>query len=73
LRNNYVEHNITQPITSSTSKSDSAQDGPRDFEFYMGRWHLDGKKLLKSLTGSSESESFEARVHTRPLPGGIGN
>ena len=48
-------------------------DGARDFDFYMGRWRIQNKRLVKRLAGSTEWETFEATAHAQPLPGGIGN
>ena len=44
-----------------------------DFDFLMGRWRVENRRLLKRLQGSTEWETFEAMSHARPLPGGIGN
>lgn len=48
-------------------------DGSQDFDFWMGRWRIENKRLVGRLSGSTEWETFEANGYARPLPGGIGN
>ncbi len=44
-----------------------------DFDFLMGRWRIQNRKLLKLLQGCDEWETFEATQQAWPLPGRIGN
>ncbi len=62
-------------MTNSTCATNSHQNtgGANDFDFYIGRWHIENRKLVKRLTGSNEWESFVATANARKLPGGIGN
>jgi hypothetical protein len=60
-------------MTSITGSIQSQADGSQDFDFYMGRWRIENKRLVKRLAGSREWETFEATAHARHLPGGIGN
>ena len=50
-----------------------ASTGAHDFDFWMGRWRIENKRLKLRLQGCDEWESFEATGHARALPGGIGN
>lgn len=58
---------------STTTSVNPANDGSHDFDFYMGHWRIQNKRLVKRLAGSTEWETFEAFAHARPLPGSIGN
>ncbi len=48
-------------------------DGAADFDFLIGRWTVENRKLLKPLTGSTAWEEFPATQTVQRLPGGIGN
>jgi hypothetical protein len=48
-------------------------DGAHDFDFWMGRWKIKNRKLVKFLVGSKEWETFEATCHASLLPAGVGN
>ena len=56
-------------MTTSTATVDSS----RDFDFLMGHWHIENRRLVQRLQGSHEWETFEATGYACPLPGGIGN
>ena len=45
----------------------------RDFDFLMGRWSVDNRRLTKRLAGAEEWERFEATHAARPLLDGLGN
>lgn len=51
----------------------SGRDGSRDFDFWIGRWRIRNKRLVKRLQACTEWETFEATVEARFLPGGLGN
>jgi hypothetical protein len=51
----------------------SLPDGSRDFDFWMGRWHVTNRRLPRPLQGCVDWEHFQATSHAVPLPGGIGN
>ena len=51
----------------------NARSGQRDFDFLVGDWIVNNQRMPEPLTGSSEWETFEARLRNRPLPAGIGN
>jgi hypothetical protein len=44
-----------------------------DFDFWMGRWNVRNRRLVRRLAGSDEWDEFDAKVAARPLPGGLGN
>ena len=44
-----------------------------DFDFWMGRWDVDNRRLAERLAGSNDWDEFESKVAARPLPGGLGN
>ncbi len=48
-------------------------DGIRDFDFLLGRWRVDNRRLRKRLQNNDEWETFDATQHNQALPGGIGN
>jgi hypothetical protein len=54
-------------------KAERAEDGARDFDFWMGRWRGHNRRLRERLKGSTEWDEFEATIVARPLPGGLGN
>ena len=43
------------------------------FDFWMGRWNVRNRRLVRRLAWSDEWDEFEAKVAARPLPGGLGN
>ena len=45
----------------------------RDFDFWMGRWYVNNRRLRERLAGSDDWEEFEATVVARLLLDGIGN
>jgi hypothetical protein len=44
-----------------------------DFDFLLGRWDVENRRLKKRLQGNDEWETFSATSHNLPLPAGIGN
>ena len=44
-----------------------------DFDFWMGRWDVRNRRLVRRLAGSDEWDEFDSKVAARPLPGGLGN
>ena len=45
----------------------------RDFDFWMGRWYVQNRRLRERLAGSDDWEEFEATVVARMLLDGVGN
>ena len=50
-----------------------AHDGRHDFDFLLGHWRVDNRRLRLRLQDNAEWESFPATQHNQALPGGIGN
>ena len=49
-------------------------DGRRDFDFILGRWHIDNRKLVDPLDPACEAwVNFEAKGAAQPLLDGLGN
>ena len=51
----------------------SATSSQNDFDFLVGKWKLDDKKLKSRLTNNHEWIMFESTVEMRKLLNGIGN
>ena len=49
------------------------RDGRADFDFLMGRWTVQHRRLRERLKGSTEWEEFAGTLSARPLFGGLGN
>ena len=47
--------------------------GLHDFDFFMGRWNVHGRRLRERLKGSHEWIELEATAVARPLLSGFGN
>ena len=47
--------------------------GLHDFDFFMGRWNVHGRRLRERLKGSHEWIEIEATAVARPLLSGFGN
>ena len=48
-------------------------DPARDFDFWIGDWQADNRRLVRRLAGCDDWETFTSTSRVRPLPGGIGN
>ena len=44
-----------------------------DFDFWLGEWNVDNRRLRERLAGSDEWEEFEATSGARQILGGLGN
>jgi hypothetical protein len=51
----------------------TGHDGHTDFDFLMGRWTVQHRRLRERLKGSTEWEEFAGTSIARPLLGGLGN
>jgi len=49
------------------------RDGRADFDFLMGRWNVQHRRLRERLKGSTAWEEFAGTSIHRPLLGGLGN
>ncbi len=55
------------------SETKISDDGAHDFDFFIGDWIVENRKLLKPLENSDQWETFQARQKNQKLPAGIGN
>jgi hypothetical protein len=46
---------------------------PKDFDFFMGSWTVNHRRLKERLVGSTEWERFTGACVARPTMGGFGN
>ena len=44
-----------------------------DFDFWMGEWTVQNRRLRERLAGSDEWDEFEAESKAWPILGGLGN
>jgi hypothetical protein len=49
------------------------RDGRADFDFLMGSWTVQHRRLRERLKGSTSWEEFAGTSTARPLLGGLGN
>src|SRR5262245_43614416 len=49
------------------------EDPARSFDFLMGSWRVDHRRLRERLKGSTSWDEFESTAVARPLLGGVGN
>ncbi len=60
-------------LVATTKDSVPEVTGLHDFDFFMGRWNVHGRRLRERLKGSHEWIEIEATAVARPLPSGFGN
>jgi hypothetical protein len=60
-------------IAATTNDSVPQTTGLHDFDFFMGRWNVRGRRLRERLKGSHEWIELEATAVARPLLSGFGN
>ena len=60
-------------VNDSTTNENDPEAGSHDFDFWIGRWKIRNKRLVKRLAGCQDWETFDAIGHARALPAGIGN
>ncbi len=49
------------------------RDGRGGFDFLVGTWRIQNRRLVGRLRGSTEWQEFEAMIEGQKLPGGLGN
>jgi hypothetical protein len=64
---------MTERGAAGDATAATVKDAAHDFDFWMGRWRIENKRLVKRLAGCTEWEEFQATCRAWPLPGGIGN
>jgi len=62
-----LKHSGNLQIVAAESSS------PEDFDFLLGKWKVDNRKLKSRLTGCSEWTEFEALVDCQKILNGYGN
>ncbi|MEP7156542.1 MAG: LysE family translocator [Betaproteobacteria bacterium] len=64
-------------ITSMTTKMQisnaNEKPGRNGFDFEVGDWHVENRRIVKPMQEGSPWETFTSTVHMEKLPGGIGN
>jgi hypothetical protein len=58
---------------ATVSESVNETTGLHDFDFFMGRWNVHGRRLRERLKGSHEWLEIEATTVARPLLSGFAN
>jgi hypothetical protein len=61
------------PATAQVTAQRDARDGQRDFDFNIGRWRTQLRRLDAPLTGSARWIEYEGTSVVRPLLGGDAN
>lgn len=56
-----------------STDTNQIRDGRGDFDFFMGRWNSQHRRLKERLTGCQEWEAFEGITDARHILGGMGN
>lgn len=59
----------TMPLQTSAQP----HDGRHDFDFYLGRWQVQNRRLKQRFVGSDEWEAYEATDESRAILGGLGS
>ena len=65
--------NDSAPNLVTTTKDNSETTGLHDFDFFMGRWNVHGRRLRERLKGSHEWIDIDATTVARPFLSGLGN
>jgi hypothetical protein len=60
---------MKQSITNESGE----RDGRTDFDFLIGSWKIQHRRLKERLKGCTEWEEFEGTGEVRPILGGLGN
>lgn len=60
-------------LPASPVGAPAIDDGRHDFDFYIGRWRIENKRLKQRFVGSRDWETFSATDECRPVLGGLGS
>jgi hypothetical protein len=60
---------MKQPITNESGE----REGRTDFDFLIGSWKIQHRRLTERLKGCTEWEEFEGTCEVRAILGGLGN
>jgi hypothetical protein len=58
---------------AAAAETNAAAGGSRDFDFFMGTWTVQHRKLKARMVGSRDWETFSGETTCRPLMGGRAN
>ncbi|MEO7178856.1 MAG: hypothetical protein ABIW83_08430 [Allosphingosinicella sp.] len=64
---------LASPASAVPASGPAAPDGARDFDWEIGRWRTDLRRLRKPLTGSSEWVSYSGTTAVTKVWGGKAN
>jgi hypothetical protein len=56
-----------------SQQNDLAKDGSADFDFFMGSWLIQNRRLREQLKGSTEWEEFGGTTNAHKILGGLGH
>ena len=60
-------------MSLATPTKPDFEKGRSDFDFYVGDWQVENRRMTRPLQEDSPWETFHAISHMEKLPGGIGN
>jgi hypothetical protein len=60
-------------VKSDSRQNATSRDGRHDFDFEIGKWKAQVRKLIHPLSGSKDWEEFDGTVVTTPFMEGRGN
>jgi hypothetical protein len=60
---------MKQPTTNESGE----RDGRKDFDFLIGSWKIQKRRLKDRLKGCTEWEEFQGTSEVRHILGGLGN
>lgn len=63
----------SSPSTTEAPPTAAPRDGQHDFDFAIGRWRFDLRRLRDPLTGSTECVEYHGESRARPLWDGRAN
>ena len=63
----------SSPSTTEAPATAAPRDGQHDFDFAIGRWRFDLRRLRDPLTGSTEWVEYHGESRARPLWDGRAN
>jgi hypothetical protein len=58
---------------TATTTLNPLETARSDFDFYVGDWRVENRRMQHPLDPNSPWETFSATVHMEKLPGGFGN
>jgi hypothetical protein len=64
---------LSRLSSGSAEPRQTRHDGSHDFDFELGTWRIETKRMVKPLTGSTEWSERRGQVKITPVWGGKGN